>query len=1000
MSDRMRPIPIVSLLDGILREYAMSGTVFGVEPGFRGEEGHTLSLFGEAMETPIGPAAGPHTQLAQNIIAAYAAGARFFELKTVQTLDGEDLPVSKPCIQAADEGYNVEWSTELTVPAALDEYVKAWFVCKLLARELGLGGGDGFIFNMSVGYDLEGIRSPKIDTFLEGLKDASALPVWQACTDAALAALPRFSNVDEAYIGSISPAISRSVTLSTLHGCPPEEIERIAAYLLATKGLHTFVKCNPTLLGYEFARATLDAMGYDYLVFDGRHFQNDLQFEDAVPMLRRLQALAGQKGLDFGVKLTNTFPVSIAANELPGEEMYMSGKALAPLTLALCEKLSRTFDGRLRISYSGGADAFNVSDIFRCGIWPITAATTLLKPGGYRRLTQMAKLTSAREYVPFGGVDTDGVAALAEAVRGDPHHTKPRKPAPPRKLESKVPLLDCFTAPCKGGCPFGQDVPEYLRLLGEGRASEALRVILDKNPLPCITGTICTQHCVPKCTRGFYETPVRIREAKLAAARGGWEPVLAELSPRPARPDLRVAVVGGGPAGMAVSFLLARRGACVTLFEKTGALGGVVRHVIPSFRIGDAVIDADSALLKKVGVEIRLNTEAPDAADLLQSNYTHVVLAVGAPIPQLPAVEGGEPLPAVEFLRTVKHDPARLPRHRSHIVVVGGGNVAMDAARAAARLPGAGSVTIVYRRTERYMPADEEELHLALADGVKLMTLLAPAVWDREAGLLTCRRLKLGSPDASGRRAPVETGETIALPADLLISAVGEKTDAALLTRNGVTMDPAGRPMVTSATLETGTRNVFVAGDARRGPASVAEAIADAHLIADAVAGEQPPLRLPAGRMGDAMAKKGILKRPGDPQSECDRCLDCSTLCECCVDVCPNRANVAVTVPTRRMPQIVHIAGMCNECGNCTAFCPYDSAPYREKFTVFGSIAEFEDSTAPGFVLLDAHSQSVRVRLEGGVVVNASLLNEHSPLPSGLHELMETICNDHPYLLY
>jgi putative selenate reductase len=332
--------------------------------------------------------------------------------------------------------------------------------------------------------------------------------------------------------------------------------------------------------------------------------------------------------------------------------------------------------------------------------------------------------------------------------------------------------------------------------------------------------------------------------------------------------------------------------------------------------------------------------------------------------------------------------------------VVGGGNVAMDAARAARRLTGTGDVTIVYRRTERYMPADAEELELALADGVTLMTLLAPVSWDKEAGRLPCRKLMLGEPDASGRRSPVETEETVTLPADLLIAAIGEKADGALLTRNGVTMGLRGKPIVNSETLESGTRRIYVAGDARRGPASVAEAIADAHRIADAIAGEPTPRHLPAGRRGEAMIKKGILKQPGDPASECDRCLECATLCECCVDVCPNRANVAVTVPTRRMPQIIHIDGMCNECGNCAAFCPYDSAPYREKFTVFGTAADFEDSDAPGFVLLDAEEQTVRVRLEGGLVVNTSLRDENSPLPSGLHELMETVCTDYSYLLY
>ena len=173
--------------------------------------------------------------------------------------------------------------------------------------------------------------------------------------------------------------------------CPPQEIERIATYLIEVKGLHTFIKCNPTLLGYEFARKTMDEMGYDYVAFGDFHFLDDLQYKDAVPMLQRLMALAAGKNLEFGVKITNTFPVDVKQNELPSEEMYMSGKSLYPLSISLAAKLAKEFDGKLRISYSGGADYHNIKGIVEAGIWPVTVATTLLKPGGYQRVEQMAK---------------------------------------------------------------------------------------------------------------------------------------------------------------------------------------------------------------------------------------------------------------------------------------------------------------------------------------------------------------------------------------------------------------------------------------------------------------------------------------------------------------------------------------------------------------------------------------------------------------------------------
>ena len=159
MSEKMYPIPFRSLMNWIVTEYAREGDIFGVHKAYRAS-GKTLPIFGERIETPFGPAAGPNSQLAQNIIAAYFAGARFFEVKTVQKMDGEELArcVPRPCILADDEGYNQEWSTELEVPQAMNEYIKAWCALKLLSKRYDLGDPDGFVFNMSVGYGLEGIH--------------------------------------------------------------------------------------------------------------------------------------------------------------------------------------------------------------------------------------------------------------------------------------------------------------------------------------------------------------------------------------------------------------------------------------------------------------------------------------------------------------------------------------------------------------------------------------------------------------------------------------------------------------------------------------------------------------------------------------------------------------------------------------------------------------------------------------------------------------------------
>jgi len=424
MGDIMRQIPFAKIMDRVLVEKEKYNTIYGVSKLYTHNNGKELNVFNHKLENPLGPAAGPHTQLAQNLIASYVGGSRFLELKTVQILDGEDLPISKPCIRADDEAYNVEWSTELYIPQALEEYIKGWFGCKLVAKEYGFGDPDAFIFNMSVGYNLEGIQSKKIDAFIEGLKDASSNDMWKDCEKWALDNLDRFENVDEAFVKSISPEICNSITLSTMHGCPEDEIEKIVSYLLTEKKINTYLKCNPTLLGYDTVRKIMDDMGYDYIKFDKEQFDVDLKFDDAVAMIGRLLKIAEGQGVAFGVKLTNTFQVRIDENELPGDAMYMSGKSLYPLSINVAAKLAKAFDGKLAMSYSGGADAGNIEKIFNTGIWPITVATTLLKPTGYNKVKQLADLVAGCDYHEKQIVDVELVEKLAKESIEDEKYSK------------------------------------------------------------------------------------------------------------------------------------------------------------------------------------------------------------------------------------------------------------------------------------------------------------------------------------------------------------------------------------------------------------------------------------------------------------------------------------------------------------------------------------------------------------------------------------------------
>ena len=996
MSDIMRPIPFGQLMNWVLTEQKTQGTVFGVSKLTRYTDGQARPIFGEKIESPFGPAAGPHTQLAQNLIAAYAGGSRFFEVKTVQIMDGEDLSkcVNKPCITAADECYNCEWSTELYVPQAFAEYVKAWFACKLMAKEYGLGDPDGFVFNMSVGYDLAGIQSEKIDKYLNEMRDASQTEVWKECMDWTLANLDRFHNVDEAYVKAITPQVSNSVTISTLHGCPPDEIERIANHLIVNKGFNTFIKCNPTLLGYEFARKTLDALGFDYIQFDDHHFKEDLQMEDAIPMFRRLIALCAEKGVEFGVKLTNTFPVDVAAGELPSEEMYMSGRSLYPLTLSLAGKLSHEFDGKLRISYSGGADIFNMKALIGCNIWPVTMATTLLKSGGYNRLHQIAgDLAPSTE--AFTGVDVAKLDALLDQLFADTHYQKPMKPIPSRKVDKKVPLIDCFNAPCREGCPIHQDIPAYLMRVKAGKYDEALEIITKRNALPFITGTICSHRCQDKCMRNAYEESVYIRSAKLKAAEGGFAAVLPTLKPGAPVAGVKVAVIGGGPAGLSAAFFLGRAGADVTVFERKNELGGIVRHVIPAFRISDEAIENDVALAKAVGAKFELGVEVKDVQSLFAQGYTHVILATGAWMPGRAGLSYGDEMDVIDFLEAAKKAPETL-KLGADVVVIGGGNTAMDAARAAKRIPGVENVRLVYRRTKRYMPADQEELEFALEDGVEFMELLAPV--GVKDGVLTCHVMELGAPDASGRRSPVDTGRVVEVPATTVIAAVGEKVDTGLYTANGLAVDNRGKAVVDAETLESSVKNVYVIGDGQKGPGTVVEAIADATKAAKAIVPFDTESEVEKNVNADYDAP---LAKRGDLCTDCKscddlRCLGCATVCETCTEVCPNRANVAIRVPGMRMRQIVHVDGMCNECGNCATFCPYDSRPYKDKFTLFWSEEDFNNSENEGFLRLEG--SKTRVRL-GGQVKDYDVSDASCGLYEPLRKLIATVYADYAYLL-
>ena len=996
MSDIMTPIPFDRLMNRILVEH-QQGAVFGMQKCYQAKNLQPNTLFGRKLEGQIGPAAGPNTQLAQNIVASYYGGARFFELKTVQKMDGRELAacVAKPCITAEDECYNCEWSTELEVPQAFAEYVKGWFACKVMAKEYDLGDPDAFQFNISVGYDLEGIKLPKVDRFINEMKDAKDTEIFKECKAWLLANLDRFQKVTKEDVDAIQSEIINSVTVSTLHGCPPSEIEAIASYLIQEKHLHTFVKCNPTLLGYETARAILDEMGYDYIAFTDFHFKDDLQYSDAVPMLKRLQELAKSLNLNFGVKITNTFPVDVKNNELPSQEMYMSGKSLFALSMSVAKMLTRDFNGSLRISFSGGADYFNIERIVEAGIWPVTMATTLLKTGGYLRFIQMAELLEKNLAKPWEKVDLSLVEKMIADAKRDKHMVKPVKPLPNRKSEKKVPLVDCFTMPCRDRCPIHQDITSYGRLVNEGKFKEALEVILDKNPLPFMTGNICTHTCQSACTRNHYETDVQIRTNKLIAARGGYDTVLPGLKQEGAV-QKKVGVIGAGPAGISAAFFLARAGVEVHVYDKDAVAGGVVANVIPGFRIPAEEIQKDVNLAKQYGAQFHLGQEVSDIdAFRKENNFDAVILAIGAHKEAPLVLEKGEAYNALHFLADFKAQDGKLNLGKN-VVVVGAGNTAMDVARAAKRNAGVENVYLVYRRTKRYMPADQEELEEAIEEGVIFQELLAP--FTLENGKLLCHRMVLSEMDASGRRSVKESDEVVEVPCDTVIASIGEKVDGSFYQKNGISVTDKGLPLLKKESNETSVAGVYAAGDGAFGASVIVKAIADAKLACEAILNKTIGTDRPSETTDEKIyAKKGNLVEPEKGLNPDKRCLACDHICENCCDVCPNRANFAIKVPGIEMHQIIHVDYMCNECGNCETFCPYDSAPYKEKFTLFHRAEEMEDSTNDGFAFVDCEGNSI-VRI-GGEKMNYKVGDKNTKLFYRLAEIVDTVYNDYSYLL-
>lgn len=1004
MPTELRPLPFEKLLRWAIIELKQNNSIFGIPRALfytPKPEPFAAEIFGEFLATPIGPSAGPHTQLSQNIVSAWLCGGRFIELKTVQILD--DLEIPRPCIDAADVGYNVEWSQELRLSQSAQEYIHAWALIHILRRVLGWEHQPlGTVFNMSVGYNLIGITSPQIQGFMAQL--ANATPTLTEIQDALKRDYPEVVDME------IPGQIARSVTLSTMHGCPPQEIEAIAEYLLE-RGFHTFVKLNPTLLGKEQVMRILhDHLGFQEIDIPDQVFAHDLQYEQALPLIRRLRAKAKALGLVFGVKLTNTLAMANHRQVLPGEEIYMSGRALYPITMNLFCRLFFDLDGDIHVSYSGGADALNLPTIISCGAIPVTACTDLLKPGGYGRFGQwLEELRAAMARVGAKDLgqftkerDENLRRAAAESLR-DPRYQKAFFLGELPKIPDGLPFFDCIAAPCVAACPARQDIPEYVRHVAEGNLQAALCTILARNPLPTVTGYVCPAFCEKRCTRWNYDKPVLIRAIKRHAAENAdWK-----IEPTPAT-GKKVAVLGAGPAGLACAFYLALAGVEVTVFEAASGPGGMI-SLAPAFRLPKEALFSDVRRIEELGVKFRYATTVPSARELLGPDFDAVFLAPGCPKEEklgVPGEEGPGVYGALEFFRAL-HEGKEIELGEK-TVVVGGGNTAIDAARAACRLTGH-PVTLVYRRSRAEMPAHPEEIVEFLHEGNELLELASPVRILRKAGKVTgvlCVRNALAEPGPDGRRKPVPIpGTQFRVPCDSVILAVGQKPAVKFFDGTGLILQPDGRLGVDPETGETNLYRVHGGGDAVRGPSTVIEAIADGRRAALAILRK---LGLPSpdfpfsGTPQDLLELKRRKARktlpsapktlplrnrrgfqpvelplsPEEARKEAARCLQCGMICDKCVEVCPNRANLPYSVRkgTYCVPivaiqngalvfvseeifsvtqerQILHVDDFCNDCGNCATFCVHEGKPYQEKPRFYLNLPDYLAAEGNAFYL-------------------------------------------------
>ncbi|MCF8367040.1 MAG: FAD-dependent oxidoreductase, partial [Bacteroidales bacterium] len=592
----MKPASLEQLLKIILTSYDKKQEIFDIPEKlfYKHWHHHTLytEKYGQKIHNPIGLSSGPLTQLAQNIVSGWLCGARFIELKTVQPNSIADR--IKPSIDIFDGAYNCEKSSELSVEEAYDQYLNAWIIIHILNHkifsEIQKYKDIGTIFNMSLGYTLSDIRSEKMQWFVDKMINCS------------IEKEDKIKKIKKIYPDitkiKIPDQISNNFTVNTSKGCSARELEYICKFLIIDKKLHPGIKISPKLLGYRSVMAILNTKNTFNVEVNQDDFENSIQYGEAITLIENILEDTKEMGLQLTVKISNSLTCKNNSTQIPGaaEEVYLSGRALHPIAVNLAAKFQSKFEGLLDISFSGGANCFNISNLIQNGFSSITVCTDLLKPGGYGRLSQyFSELSkgftnyqakSIREFILKSGNEYGVKESAIENLRNyairtlsDPAYQKTDISGISIKSQKPLPLYDCIVAPCTVANPVKTDTPGYCWNTHKNDAEKAFHSILAENPLPSILGMIGDDNSRQVCTRNNYDQPVRMKDL---------ERFITEFAPDESKNLIKlpsnkfnVAVIGGGISGLACAWYLSRYGFHVDIYDGENHPGGMANSIIP-----------------------------------------------------------------------------------------------------------------------------------------------------------------------------------------------------------------------------------------------------------------------------------------------------------------------------------------------------------------------------------------------------------------------------------